>query len=143
MFVSGLGKNLLSVEALQDAGYTTLFRRGHVFIYSENEGPNNMILQGERRGRVYVLQGQHMLSEFGWLLDFDSVSEGDKTEEALSSQFGIQGSRREAASSSICKRVSWNELALMDEQGPDHSSQRVVSQRGVQVQVPRYVAKRL
>ena len=34
-----------------------------------------------------------------------------------SNHSSIQGSRREAASSSIGRRVSWYEMALMDEQG--------------------------
>ena len=71
----GLGKNLLSVAALEDARYATLFRRGHVFIHSENDGLDNMVLLGERRGRVYMLLGQHMSEESGWLSDSRSMSE--------------------------------------------------------------------
>ena len=49
LFVPGLGKNLLSVAALEDAGYTTLFRQGHVFIHSKSDGLDSMVLLGERR----------------------------------------------------------------------------------------------
>ena len=69
------GKNLLSVATLEDAGYTTMFRRGHVFIHSENEGLDNMVLLGERRGRVYMLLEQHMSEGSGWLSDSKSMSE--------------------------------------------------------------------
>ena len=54
--VPGLGTNLLSVSALEDVGYATPFKQGHVFVYSVTKGPNNMVLLGERRGRVYMLQ---------------------------------------------------------------------------------------
>lgn len=97
LVVPGMGKNLLSVAALEDARYTTLFRRGHVFIHSENEGLNNMVLFGERRGRVYMLLGQHMSGESGWLSDSMSVSEGEweilQTEVVPSNQSSVQGSR--------------------------------------------------
>ena len=89
--------NLLSVAALEDAMYATLFRRGHVFIHSENDGLDNMVLLGERRGRVYMLLGHHMLEEFGWLSDSRSMSEEEweilQTEVVPSNQFSIQGSR--------------------------------------------------
>jgi hypothetical protein len=35
LFVPRLRVNLLSVSALEDVGYCTLFKRGHVFIYME------------------------------------------------------------------------------------------------------------
>jgi hypothetical protein len=39
LFVPGLRVNLLSVSALEDVGYCTLFKREHVFIYREGEDP--------------------------------------------------------------------------------------------------------
>ena len=80
LFVPGLGKNLLSVAALEDVGYTTLFRRGHVFIHSESDGLDSIVLLGERRGRVYMLLGQHMSEGSGWLSDSSSMSEEEWTE---------------------------------------------------------------
>jgi hypothetical protein len=35
IFVPGLRANLLSVLALENDGYCTFFKRGHVFIYRE------------------------------------------------------------------------------------------------------------
>jgi hypothetical protein len=35
LFVPGLRVNFLSVSTLDDAGYSTLFKREHVFIYRE------------------------------------------------------------------------------------------------------------
>jgi hypothetical protein len=35
LFVPGLRVNLFSVSSLEDIGYCTLFKRGHVFIYSK------------------------------------------------------------------------------------------------------------
>ena len=131
----GLGKNLLSMTTLEDARDATLFRRGHVFIHSENDGLDNMVLLGERRGRVYMLLGQYMSEESGWLSDSRSMSEEEweilQTEVVPSNQSSIQGSRREAASSSIDRRVSWYEMTLMDEWGPDQSFQGMDSRHRV------------
>jgi hypothetical protein len=46
-FVPGLRVNLLSVLALEDAGYSTLFKRGHVFIYREGVDPVEPQLIGD------------------------------------------------------------------------------------------------
>ena len=120
LFVPGLGKNLLSVAALEDVGYTTLFRRGHVFIHSESDGLDSMVLLGERRGRTYMLLGQHMSAgSDGWLSVSSSMSEEEWTEVVSSIQSSVQGSRREANSSNSDKRVNWYEMTLMDEQGPE------------------------
>ena len=35
IFVSGLRVNMLSISALEDVGYCTLFKRGYIFIYRE------------------------------------------------------------------------------------------------------------
>ena len=106
LFVPGLGKNLLSVAAFEDVGYTTLFKRGHVFIHSETDGLDSKVLLGERRGRVYMLLGQHMSDGSGWLSDSSSMSEEEWIEVAPSIESSVQGSRREAASSSNDKRVN-------------------------------------
>ena len=71
-----------------------------------------------------------MLGESGWLSDFGLVLEGEETKVVPSSQSGIQGSRR----------VSWYELALMDEQGPHDISQRVGNLHRFPVQSPGSVA---
>ena len=89
LFVLGLGANLLPVSTLENVGYVTLFKQGHVFVYSEPEGPNNTVLLGEMRGRVYMLRGQYMLGKSRWLSDFRSVSKGEEIEVVPSNQFGI------------------------------------------------------
>ena len=91
LIVPGLGKNLLSMAALEDVGYTTLFRRGHVFIHSESDGLDSMVLLGERKGRVYMLLGQHMSEGSGWLLDSSSMSKKEWTKVASSIQSSVQG----------------------------------------------------
>jgi hypothetical protein len=50
--------NLLSVSALEDVGYCTLFKRGHVFIYREGVDPVEPQLIGYRVDRLYMLRGQ-------------------------------------------------------------------------------------
>jgi hypothetical protein len=47
LFVPWLRVNLLSVSALEDAGYCTLFKRGHVFIYREEVDPVEPQLIGD------------------------------------------------------------------------------------------------
>jgi hypothetical protein len=58
LFVPGLRVNLLSVSALEDAGYCTLFKRRHVFIYREGADLVEPQLIGDRVGRLYMLRGQ-------------------------------------------------------------------------------------
>jgi hypothetical protein len=58
LFVPGLRVNLLSVSALEDVGYYTLLKRGHVFIYREGVDPFEPQLIGDRVDRLYMLQGQ-------------------------------------------------------------------------------------
>ena len=120
------------MAALEDVEYTTLFKQGHVFIHSENDRLDSMVLLGERRGRVYMLLGQHMSGVSGWLSDSGSMSEGEweilQTEVVPSNQSSIQGSKRDVASFSIGRRVSWYEMTLMDEQDPDQSFQGMDNQ---------------
>jgi hypothetical protein len=58
LFVPGLRVNLLSVSALEDVAYCTLFKRGHVFIYREGVDPIEPRLIGDRVDRLYMLRGQ-------------------------------------------------------------------------------------
>ena len=57
LFVPGLRVNLLSLSALEDVGYCTLFKRGHVFIYRELD-PFEPHLIGDRVDRLYMVRGQ-------------------------------------------------------------------------------------
>jgi hypothetical protein len=50
--------NLLSVSALEDVGYCTLFKRGHVFIYREGADLVEPQLIGDRVDMLYMLRGQ-------------------------------------------------------------------------------------
>jgi hypothetical protein len=50
--------NLLSVSALEDVGYCTFFKRGHVFIYKEGVDSVEPQLIGDQVDRLYMLQGQ-------------------------------------------------------------------------------------
>jgi hypothetical protein len=58
LFVLGLRVNLLLVSALEDVGYCTLFKRGHVFIYWEGVDPVEPQLIGDQVDRLYILRGQ-------------------------------------------------------------------------------------
>jgi hypothetical protein len=58
LFVPGLRVNFLSVSALEDARYCTLFKRGHVFIYREGADPVEPQLIGDRMDMLYMLRGQ-------------------------------------------------------------------------------------
>jgi hypothetical protein len=54
LFVPGLRVNLLSVSALEDVGYCTLFNREHVFIYREGADPVELQLIGDRTNKLYI-----------------------------------------------------------------------------------------
>jgi hypothetical protein len=58
LFVLGLRVNLLSVSALEDVGYCTLFKRKHVFIYREGVDPVELKLIGDRVDMLCMLRGQ-------------------------------------------------------------------------------------
>jgi hypothetical protein len=58
LFVPGLRVNLLSISALEDVGYCTLFKREHVFIYREGVDPVELQLIGDRVDRLCMLRGQ-------------------------------------------------------------------------------------
>jgi hypothetical protein len=57
LFVPGLRINLLSVSALGDVGYATLFKGGHVFIYKEAADLVEPQLIGDQVDRFYVVRG--------------------------------------------------------------------------------------
>jgi hypothetical protein len=71
--------NLLSVSALEDVGYCTLFKREHVFIYREGVDSVELQLIGDRVDRLYMLRGQPSL--------YDSSS-NEEHEEALETAMG-------------------------------------------------------
>jgi hypothetical protein len=52
---------LLSVSALEDVGYCTLFKREHVFIYKEGADPVELQLIDDRVNRLYMLRGQPLV----------------------------------------------------------------------------------
>ena len=58
LYVPGLRVNLLLVSTLEDVGYCTLFKRGHVFIYKEGVDPVEPQLIGDWVDRLYMLRGQ-------------------------------------------------------------------------------------
>ena len=69
LFILGLRVNLLSVSALEDAGYVINFKRGYAHIHAIDEVPIRTVLIGERRGKVYTVLGQPMRCQSGWIFD--------------------------------------------------------------------------
>jgi hypothetical protein len=54
----GLRVKFLLVLALEDVGYCTFFKRGHVFIYREGVDPVEPQLIGDQVDKLYMLRGQ-------------------------------------------------------------------------------------
>ena len=52
LFVPGMRVNLLSVSALEDAGYSTLFLRGHVYIFLDRDDLGHVYIYSERAGLI-------------------------------------------------------------------------------------------
>ena len=75
LFVPGLRVKLLSVLALEDVGYCTLFKRGHVFIYREGMDLVEPKLIGDRVDRLYMLRGKPS----GYDLGLDEEQEAHET----------------------------------------------------------------
>jgi hypothetical protein len=67
IFVPWLRVNFLSVSALENDGYCTLFKIGHVFIYREGADPVEPQLIGDRVDRLCMFRGQP--------LGYDSTSD--------------------------------------------------------------------
>ena len=74
--------NLLSVSPLEDAGYSTLFQRGHVYIFPDRDDLGHVYIYLERVGLIYpYLIGD----QFGELYKFSAqptVDESDEEQEA-------------------------------------------------------------
>ena len=70
---------MLSVSALENDGYCTFFKRGHVFIYREGVDPVEPQLVVYRVDRLYMLRGQPSV--------YDSTSD-EEHEEALETAMG-------------------------------------------------------
>jgi hypothetical protein len=103
LFVPGLRVNLLSVSALEDVGYCTLFKREHVFIYREGVDPMELQLIGDRVDRLYMLRGQPSV--------YDSTS-NEEQEEAPETTVGprIQSCIPREESESLLstdRRLNW------------------------------------
>jgi hypothetical protein len=118
--------NLLSVSALEDVGYCTLFKRGHVFIYREGADPVEPQLIGDRVDRLYMLRGQPS----GYDSTSDEEQEAPETAVGPRIQSCILREERESLLSTD-RRLSWCDRT--DAQGgvdsPRSSGFRVVVRR--------------
>jgi hypothetical protein len=118
--------NLLSVSALEDVGYCTLFKRGHVFIYREGVDPVEPQLIGDRVDRLYMLRGQPS----GYDSTSDEEQEAPETAVGPRIQSCIPREERESLLSTD-RRLSWCDRT--DAQGgvdsPRSSGFRVVVRR--------------
>ena len=82
LFVPGMRVNLLSVSALEDIGYLTLFRRGHVYILLDSDDMGHVYIYSERAG---LIDPQLIGDRFGEMYKFSAqptVDESDKEQEA-------------------------------------------------------------
>ena len=52
LFVPGMRVNLLSVSTLEDAGYSTLFQRGHVYIFPNRDDLGHVYIYSKRGGLI-------------------------------------------------------------------------------------------
>ena len=52
LFVPGMRVNLLSVSSLKDAGYSTFFRRGHVYIFLDRDDLEHVYIFSKRAGLI-------------------------------------------------------------------------------------------
>lgn len=79
MFVPGLGVNLLSVSAPEDARNVITFEHGYVHIHATDVDPIRTVMIGERRGKVYTMLGQPVKEKFGWISDSEELLEAHRT----------------------------------------------------------------
>jgi hypothetical protein len=102
LFVPRLRVNLLSVLALEDVGYCTLFKRRHEFIYREGVDPVEPQMIGDRVDRLYMLRGQPS----GYDSTLDEEQENPETTMGPRIQSCILREQRESLLS-IDMRLSW------------------------------------
>jgi hypothetical protein len=104
LFVPWLRVNLLLVSALEDAGYSTLFKRGGVFIYREGVDLVEPKLIGDQMDRLYMMRGQPTGDDS----ESDEEQEAPKTAVVRRVQSCILREERESLQS-IDRRLSWCE----------------------------------
>ena len=74
LFVPRMRFSLLLVLAIKDDGYVMNFECGYAYLHAIDEVPIMTILIGEWRGRVYIVHGQPVGGQLGWISD----SKGEK-----------------------------------------------------------------
>jgi hypothetical protein len=119
--------NLLSVSALEDVGYSTLFKRGHVFIYREGVDPVEPQLIGDQMDRLYMVRGQPT----GYDSESDEEQEAPETAVVPRVQSCILREERESLQSTG-RRLSWCERTKAQSgrmDSPRSSGFRVVVRR--------------
>jgi hypothetical protein len=94
--------NLLSVSVLEDVGYCTLFKRGHVFIYKEGVDLVETQLIDDWVDMLYLLRGQSS----GYDSTSDEEQEAPETAVGPRIQYFIPREERESLVS-INGRLSW------------------------------------
>jgi len=80
LLVPGLRVSLLSISALEDAGYVVFFRKNQVYIYRMGANPEPMMI-GKRVGRLYFVRGQPTVA--GWISGAGSDEEQMAPEAAV------------------------------------------------------------
>lgn len=75
-FVAGLKANLLSLSVMEGDGYATLFKMGHVFIYSMGVDLIQGVLLGDQQDRMHIVRGQPMHGGSRWISNSLTVLEG-------------------------------------------------------------------
>ena len=136
LYVPGLDHNLLSVPALEDAGYVTMFKRGHVFIYVDGPDPNPVMIS-DRVERLYWLRGQPMTSEFGgWIPDSDSEEQrAPEADDVYRGQLIVPREERESLQSTgrRLSRYGGTETEERRVDSPRSSGFRIVASRRLSV----------
>ena len=70
--------NLLSISALEDAGYSTLFRRGHVYIFPDRDDLGHVYIFSKRAG---LIDPRLIGDRFGELYKFSAQPTIDESDE--------------------------------------------------------------
>ena len=76
LFVLGMKVSRLYMSSLEDEGYVISVRKGQMFIYQVENPIGTTILLGNRRDKLYFLQGEVMFRGSGeWLSETESEDE--------------------------------------------------------------------
>ena len=95
LFVPGMKVRIISMSSLEDDGYGLFVKTRQMFLYHLENPVGTTILLGNRRDRLYFLQGEVMFpGSGGWLSETESTNEAADAQMIPSNEESYTGRRQ-------------------------------------------------